>query len=180
MRTIANPWLGAALGLLCAVSCNRSDVGSPCQLAGGDVPNEPLISFPSLACDQLLCVFGESFTPPAEPCETNADCTELSGVEAYICDDGRCVVGQDTVLQRSMCSATCSSDADCVDPVDGTRCASGFTCAPLMTLGDWCCQKVCVCRDGLDVAASEDLEAACAIGDVPGCCDQTPVPDACF
>jgi len=180
MRTIATPWLGAALAVLCAVSCNRSDVGAPCQHAGGDVPTEPLISFPALACDQLLCVFGESYNAPADPCETDADCETLSGTRDFLCDDGHCVVAAQTVLQRSMCSATCESDADCADASDGTRCDTGFSCAPLMSLGDFCCQKVCVCRDGLDVAAAEDLEAACAEGDVPGCCDQDPTPEACF
>lgn len=180
MRMTATRWLGAALGLVCAVSCNRSDVGAPCQHAGGDVPSEPLISFPALACDQLLCVFGERLTPPAEACESDADCASMSGVDDFLCDDGRCVVAQDTVLERSMCSATCEADSECADFADGTRCQTGFTCAPLMRLGDFCCEKVCVCRDGLNVAEAEKLEADCAAGDVPGCCDQSEVPDACF
>jgi len=180
MRSTATLWLGAALGLVCAVSCNRSDVGAPCQHAGGDAPHEPLISFPALACDQLLCVFGESFTPPSAPCQTNADCAEASGLDAYVCENGRCAVSRDTVLERSMCSTTCESDVECADAAQDTRCNTGFTCAPLMQLGDFCCEKVCVCKDDLDVAATEKLEAACKVGDVPGCCDQDPVPEACF
>lgn len=165
--------------LVCTVSCNQSDVGAPCQHAGGQVPSEPLISFPALACDQLLCVVGESFLPPAEPCERDADCQALSGVDTYVCEQQQCVVAAEAVLQRSMCSATCDADADCAEFAEGTHCESGFTCAPLMSLGPFCCQKVCVCRDGLDIARAESLEAACQASDVPGCCDQVPTPDTC-
>lgn len=179
MRTIATPWAGAALGLLCAVSCNQSDVGAPCQHANRALPTEPTITFPALACDQLLCVLGESFLPPEAPCEVDADCDVQSGVESFDCVEGRCVVAQDTVLERSMCSATCGNDADCADPADGTRCEGGFACVPLMSLGPMCCEKVCVCRDGLDVARSETLQDACELGTAVGCCDQDPVPDAC-
>ncbi|MCR9164558.1 MAG: hypothetical protein ACE37F_07115 [Nannocystaceae bacterium] len=180
MRRLATRWLGAALGLVCAVSCNRSDVGAPCQHAGGDVPSDPLISFPALACDQLLCVFGESRTPPEEPCESDTDCASMAGVDDFVCEEGRCVVAQESVLQRSMCSATCESDAECSQFADGTRCETGFSCAPLMRLGDFCCEKVCVCNDALETAVTEQLAQDCAAGDVPGCCDQDVVPDGCF
>ena len=180
MRMSATPWLGAALGLLCAAACSQSDVGAPCQHAQSDVPSEPVISFPSLACDQLLCVFGETITAPSDPCESDADCTEMSGgVDSFVCENNRCTVAQETVLERSMCSTTCDSDIECEDFVDGTRCETGFTCAPLMSLGDFFCQKVCVCRDELDVAGSQTLEAACEASDVPGCCDLNPRPKGC-
>lgn len=176
----ATPWLGAALGLICAAGCSQSDVGAPCQHAQGDVPSDPVISFPSLACEQLLCVFGETINAPPEPCDSDADCTRMSGgVDSFVCENNLCAVAQETVLERSMCSTTCDSDAECADFVDGTRCETGFTCAPLMSLGDFCCQKVCVCRDGLDVAGSDKLEAACQDSDVPGCCDRDPLPKGC-
>ena len=89
------------------------------------------------------------------------------------------VIDREAVLDRSMCSSTCDSDAECVEFADGTHCKTGFTCAPLMSLGEFCCQKVCVCRDGLDVAGSDKLEAACAASEVAGCCDQNPVPKGC-
>ncbi len=172
--------LGAALGLVIALGCNRSDVGAPCQHAEDDPPSEPLISFPALACEQLLCVFGESLDPPVDPCESDADCAQLSGgKDAFVCASGRCVVGRQAVLERSMCSATCVSDSDCAEAAEGTRCAPGFACAPLMSLGEFCCEKVCVCRDDLDVARVEQLAADCAAQDVPGCCDRDPMPEGC-
>lgn len=180
MRMSATPWLGAALGLCCAVGCSQSDVGAPCQHAQRDVPTEPVISFPSLACDQLLCVFAETINAPPDPCASDADCAEMAGgVDTFVCEDGQCSAAQDAVLERSMCSTTCDSDDDCASFVDGTTCEAGFTCAPLMALGDFCCQKVCVCRDGLDVATADRLEEACLASDVPGCCDRNPSPAGC-
>ncbi|MBV1859805.1 MAG: hypothetical protein KUG77_15445 [Nannocystaceae bacterium] len=144
------------------------------------MPSEPVISFPSLACDELLCVFGETIGAPSDPCESDADCTEMSGgIDSFVCENKICTVAQEAVLERSMCSTTCDSDIECADFVDGTRCESGFTCAPLMSLGDFCCQKVCVCRDGLDVAASDKLEEACLAREVPGCCNREPLPKGC-
>ncbi len=179
MRRFARALAFATLGLV-SLACTRSDVGAPCQHAGGDTPSDPLISFPALACDQLLCVFGEDEEPPAEPCDSDADCRLLSGGDdTFTCVAGQCEVSAGHVLERSMCSQQCDSDDDCRGGADDTRCASGFTCAPLMSLGDFCCQSVCVCRDDLNSAESEDLKAACALGDVPGCCDQDPRPEAC-
>ena len=177
---IATTLAAAALGLVCAVSCNQSDVGAPCQHAGGDLPSEPLISFPALACDQLLCVFGDRLEPPEGTCSTDADCVSLaSGDDAYVCVESKCQVGAEAVLERSMCSTTCESDIECAEFDDDTRCKTGFTCAPLMTLGDFCCEKVCVCRDDIALGEAQELEAKCAASDVPGCCNQTPKPDAC-
>lgn len=180
MRMSAAPWLGVTLGLICAAGCNRSDVGAPCQHAQRDVPSKPLISFPSLACDQLLCVFGETISAPPDPCESDADCTEQSGgIDSFVCKNNLCTVAQETVLERSMCSTTCDSDVECEEFAGGTHCETGFTCAPLMSLGEFCCQKVCVCRDGLDVASSDKLEAACAASEVASCCNRNPVPKGC-
>ncbi|MEM6291800.1 MAG: hypothetical protein AAGA54_11060 [Myxococcota bacterium] len=180
MRTIVTTAVATAFGLVCASACNRSDVGAPCQHAGGDLPAEPLISFPALACDQLLCVFGETLEPPEGSCSSDADCVTLAGGDdAYVCVESRCQVGAQAVLERSMCSTTCESDLDCAAFDDDTRCANGFMCAPLMTLGDFCCESVCVCRDDVATGEAETLAAKCAASDVPGCCDQDPKPEAC-
>jgi len=125
MRSFVRHSLGAAWISACAMSCSQSDVGAPCRHAGGDIPTEPLISFPALACDQLMCVFGDDFTAPADPCESSADCERMSGTDEFRCEAGRCVVERDAVLERSMCTTTCESDAECTDPVDGTRCGGG-------------------------------------------------------
>jgi len=54
----------------------------------------------------------------------------------------------------SLCTADCSSDDDCADAElrdksDSTdkRCLRGFVCKVAQTVGDFCCRKLCVCRD---------------------------------
>ncbi|HWB78776.1 MAG TPA: hypothetical protein VG755_27630 [Nannocystaceae bacterium] len=164
----------AALALAFA-ACARTDVGAPCNHGPGQIPQEPVITFPALACDQLLCVFAESIAPPEDPCETKLDC---GTDERFACVEGRCELVGQYVLERSMCSANCGSDSDC-EAADDTACSSGFACTPLMSLGEQCCEKVCVCRDELDVGSLAELEQQCEAGTAAGCCDRDPRPDAC-
>ncbi len=171
-------WLVVVAALAGAPACAKSDVGAPCNHGGLDAPQEPVITFPALACEQLMCVYAESLAPPADPCETAAQCNDAGG-DRFRCVSGRCELGMKHVLERSMCSQTCDEEADCQGGDDDTSCRTGFTCAPLLELGDFCCEKVCVCRDDLDVAAAEDLAADCASGDAAGCCDREPRPAAC-
>ena len=47
-----------------------------------------------------------------------------------------------------LCTGECSSDSDC-DAVSETPCKKGFTCAVPVTVGPFCCKKMCICRDYL-------------------------------
>jgi hypothetical protein len=85
-----------------------------------------------------------------------------------------------------MCSKKCSTDADCKDGgptkkvvVENTNCSTGFACARIQTLGKFCCEKLCVCKDDLDDSTSNEIQIACAAGEQEGCCDQEIVPEAC-
>jgi len=55
----------------------------------------------------------------------------------------------------SLCTADCSSDDDCSDGESrgsGTgdlRCQKGFKCIVPVTVGDFCCRRMCVCKDFL-------------------------------
>jgi hypothetical protein len=54
-----------------------------------------------------------------------------------------------------LCTAFCSSDDDCSDgetssDPNGKQCKSGFSCLVATTVGNFCCQHVCVCRDFVD------------------------------
>jgi hypothetical protein len=171
------PVAGALLAWLLP-ACVQRDVGAPCNHGGIDAPQEPVITFPALACDELMCVYAESVDPPVDPCETEADCN-VDGDTRFDCVENRCALGLDHVLARSMCSRSCRSDADCQDGDAGSACATGFSCTPLLSLGERCCEKVCACNDDLAVASLEELEQDCAAGDAPGCCDRDPRPAAC-
>jgi hypothetical protein len=168
----------SAIALATTLGCVQSDVGAPCNHGGISAPQEPVITFPALACDELLCVYGESAEPPAEPCRSHADCN-TDGLDRFICNEGTCELAIGHVLTRSMCSRECSADTDCSGGAEDTACRTGFTCAPIQSLGDFCCESVCVCKDDLSPTMVEDLRNECASGDARGCCDRNPRPAAC-
>jgi hypothetical protein len=54
-----------------------------------------------------------------------------------------------------LCTATCSSDDDCSDgetTSDHTskQCKTGFACLVATTVGNFCCERMCVCKDFID------------------------------
>ncbi len=201
-RRLPLQWLRRAavtLGVLCIAptlsACPKGDVGAPCDHGRVQPPESKLVTFPALSCDELLCVYADETEPPAGNCspglDGNALCNEADPMQnRFECvaqgDSGTCRLRNQYVLERSMCSKKCSSDADCQSAgitqqvvVDDTACQSGFTCARIQTLGEFCCEKLCVCNDDLNTAVAEEIEAACATNMQEGCCDQDDVPDAC-
>jgi hypothetical protein len=49
-----------------------------------------------------------------------------------------------------LCTAGCSSDDDCGGETSSTnkaQCRTGFTCMVATTVGDFCCERLCVCKD---------------------------------
>ncbi len=180
--------LGAA-ALLLSVSCGGGDVGAPCNHGQVEPPESKLVTFPALACSDLLCVYADEEEAPAGSCSDNLDCDQ-AGESKFECvkevgeDTGVCKLRVDYVLERSMCSKKCSNDADCRDGgptqqvvVDDTTCSRGFKCARIQTLGKFCCEKLCVCED--DLGVTSDIDAKCSASTQEGCCDQMVVPAAC-
>jgi hypothetical protein len=180
--------LGAA-ALLLSVSCGGGDVGAPCNHGQVEPPESKLVTFPALACSDLLCVYADEEEAPAGACSDNLDC-DVSGESKFECvkevgeDSGVCKLRVDYVLERSMCSKKCGNDADCADGgptkkvvVPDTTCDSGFKCARIQTLGKFCCEKLCVCAD--DLGTTEDIDMKCSSGTQEGCCDAMTVPAAC-
>jgi len=77
---------------------------------------------------------------------------------ALECPSRICIVpGGDTGNPRmtgALCTASCSSNDDCADGETGPanndqdkHCENGFVCMWPTTVGDFACQKFCVCRD---------------------------------
>jgi|GEM_PF-928014 len=202
-RRLPLQWLRRAamtLGVLCIAptltACPKGDVGAPCNHGRIEPPESKLVTFPALSCDELLCVYADEEEPPAFACTPGAEgdneCNQVdlskNRFECVANEDGSgsCRLRNQYVLERSMCSKKCSSDADCQNAgitqqvvVDDTSCESGFTCARIQTLGEFCCEKLCVCKDDLNQTAADDIEMACATNTQEGCCDQDPVPEAC-
>jgi hypothetical protein len=162
-------------GLL-LTACPQGDVGAPCNHGSVEPPSSKLVTFPALSCSDLLCVYGEEQTVPPDNCQTEGDCNSAAGTtesvfECVVNPDtnvGACRLSLDYVLERSMCSKTCDTNEDCnnsslnnrptVDD-DETACELGFSCTVLQSLGQFCCQKLCVCNDDLDTL--NNLEDDC-------------------
>jgi hypothetical protein len=158
-------------GGLLLTACPQGDVGAPCNHGSVEPPSSKLVTFPALSCSDLLCVYGEEQTVPDTTCGDDLDCNAASGGNGeniFECESGSCRLSLQYVLERSMCSKTCATDEDCnnstisnrptVDPED-TACGTGFKCTVLQRLGQFCCDKLCVCRD--DLPALDELEMDC-------------------
>ncbi len=211
-RRLPLQWLRRAavtLGVLCIApaltACPKGDVGAPCNHGRVNPPESKLVTFPALSCDELLCVYADEEKPPEFNCQVgpqgDAVCNEADTTKTrFECvgsvadpTNGTCRLRNQYVLERSMCSKKCSSEADCQSAgitqqvvVDDTSCQSGFTCARIQTLGEFCCEKLCVCKDDLNQPASDVIEEACSMNMQEGCCvapagqeDTFVIPDAC-
>ncbi|HVZ71508.1 MAG TPA: hypothetical protein VHJ20_03960 [Polyangia bacterium] len=69
----------------------------------------------------------------------------------------------------SLCSAECSSDDDCSDgqtssDMSSMLCKGGFKCAIATTVGDFCCKKLCICKDFLNPADYNTTPPLCVSG----------------
>ena len=186
-----SPLLAAAQGLavlatLTLTGCPNGDVGAPCNHGTVTPPSSFLVTFPALSCNDLLCIYGEDKVAP----ELNSACGDDSqcntpGDNTYSCntETGDCELSLDYVLDRSMCSKRCTSDEDCKNnsaidkPVvedEDTNCSNGFKCVVLQELGQFCCEKLCVCND--DLPNTGDLAQRCEMLDVngePAICEDT-------
>jgi len=170
----------AGLALLALAGCSSGDIGSPCNHGSVEPPESKLVTFPALACNDLLCVYADEKEPPGRDCTSDADCNEADPeITRFQCvaDSNTCQLSMEYVLGRSMCSKKCSSDSDCKDGGPGnkvvdenTTCEGGFRCARIQSLGEFCCQKMCVCADDLSTGSEEELNEACDNSTAKPCC----------
>ena len=163
--------LFSVITLAATAGCPTGDVGAPCNHGEASPPSTKLVTFPAVSCSDLICIYGDDERAPDLTCNVDADCN-LDGVPRFECQAGnRCGLSFDYFLERSMCSKRCSSDSDCENsgittdkkPINDeiTRCNSGFRCAVVQDLGEFCCEKLCVCNDDIADADLDDLEMTC-------------------
>lgn len=169
----------ALLAAPALAGCPSGDVGAPCNHGDVNPPDSKLVTFPALACNDLLCVYADEAQAPDRNCNSSADCND-GGETRFDCvntpsGDKECRLSMDHVLERSMCSTKCSSDDDCKNGGPGNRvveedstCDGGFQCARIQELGEFCCTKMCVCVD--DLGVTTDLDQKCSSNSAPGCC----------
>lgn len=186
--------VAALSGFFLLTACPNGDVGAPCNHGSVDPPQSKLVTFPALSCDDLLCVYGEDKPIPATPCSDDAACNGV-GESAFECNiedgqsTGTCRLSLEYVLERSMCSKRCDSDSDCENsgittaqkPVtDKTTCETGFKCARIQQLGEFCCEKLCVCNDDLPDTSELDMNCGEPVGGVYAFCESgenEPAPE---
>jgi hypothetical protein len=133
-------------------ACNGQPVGRICDL-GQSMPDqsETLVASPSLDCVSRECLrvpLGRALPPGGVyPNQPGAD---------------------------GLCTASCVQDSDC-EEVPESPCKLGFTCGvpPGLTVGPFCCQKFCVCRDYVEIPMSTGLLVP------PMECDPTIMANAC-
>ena len=140
--------VSAAFGIG-AMGCEDNPVGRICDL-GAATPqtDEAVVASPSLDCVSRTCLrvpLGRELPP------------------------GSSFPGGN----NGLCTASCSSDSDC-DRVPESPCLTGFTCGvpPGITVGPFCCQKFCICKDYIVVPDSGELAT-------PKACDPTDANNAC-
>ena len=77
----------------------------------------------------------------------------------------------------ALCTTSCTTNADCAggllrvanDPND-PHCKGGFVCATPTTVGDFCCQRMCACRDYVaEPAGGFQTPPACVPGAATAC-----------
>jgi len=51
---------------------------------------------------------------------------------------------------QGLCTAACETNDDC-ERVPESPCRTGFTCAIPVTVGPFCCRKMCMCKDYLAI-----------------------------
>lgn len=157
-------------------------IGAPCDhgAAPDYVPESKLLTYPAPDCAGDVCVYGDIYVAPAEPCTSDDQCNASDpAVMRFVCnDESRCELARPHFLERSMCSAMCEVDADCATDAD-TTCQTGFSCRPMASVGEACCEPVCVCNDDLDEATAFHLTEACVSGTQQGCCDVLPGNGLC-
>ena len=85
----------------------------------------------------------------------------IVGSPALECESSIClhIAGQVT----NMCTARCNADSDC-EASPESPCKGGFACVVQVVTGDFCCEKLCACRDQLpspDAGGTFTEPAAC-------------------
>lgn len=152
MRRPLLPGLTLAALALCASACSEDQrVGRRCiinQVAGsGDV----VINSTALECPTRTCLMmpNQPQDPVTEQCDENNPGT-CSGQK--VCVNNECRAASEF---KGFCTAACSSNDDCDGETSSNtsdrKCARGFVCATPAAVGDFCCQRFCVCRDFLNI-----------------------------
>jgi hypothetical protein len=139
------------LGLGALGACGGEQVGRICDLGGNlPTPGEVVVSSPALDCVSRECLYvplGRTLPPGSMYPEG---------------DNG-------------LCTAECTQDSDC-DRVPESPCVTGFTCAIAVTVGPFCCERFCECKDYVVVPSNGQIPdpSACEASNSENACCNLP------
>ena len=163
--------LGVALVAPLLTACPSGDVGAPCNHGDLQPPAAETVTFPALSCNDLLCVYADTNKPSIDSCASDDECNADQDKPRFECSNSQCRLNLNYVLERSMCSRACETNTDCEDGgitdrvlAQESQCSSGFRCAIIQKLGDFCCRSLCVCFDDLNESVAENLANECMAG----------------
>jgi len=149
---LALAMLFALVGAFAAPGCGGQPVGRICDLGTTlPSPGEVVIASPSLDCVTRTCLSVPQTNPNPPP-----GSMPPSGA-------------------NGLCTAECSADSDC-ERVPESPCVSGFTCAIGVTVGPYCCKKLCICKDYIQVPSNGTVPTpkACEPSDANNTCCNLP------
>jgi hypothetical protein len=170
----AGTLLSAVLLVPVLSACPKGDVGAPCNHGSVEPPGSKLVTFPALSCNDLLCVYADAAKVLAGKCSDDAFCNSASTDQPrFACVNSKCELSLTYVLTRSMCSKRCESDDDCKDggPTQkvlskDTSCSGAFKCVIIQELGEFCCERLCVCEDDIAESVVDGLAMDCESGKI--------------
>jgi hypothetical protein len=147
MIQVRHVYLALALGTA-MIACSGTPVGRICDLGTAmPDPSEVVIASPSLDCVSRECL-KVPLTNPTPP-------------------KGSMYPGG----TNGLCSARCETSDDC-EKVPESPCVSGFTCGIAVTVGPFCCQKFCICKDYVVVPDTGQIPP-------PMACDPSNAANTC-
>jgi hypothetical protein len=82
----------------------------------------------------------------------------IVGAPALECQSRTCLHVANTT--PDLCTGECEADDDC-DTSPESPCMGGFVCMVPVVVGNFCCKKLCVCRDYLEGGVVPTAPAAC-------------------
>jgi hypothetical protein len=117
------PVVDAGVETDAVVDAGVHEVGRQCFL-GDDLGDQAVIASPALECPSRVCLYVPLEIPPEELPEGS--------------------------VHAPLCTAECQVDADCQGAPE-SPCQTGFTCMIPVVVGPFCCTRMCVCKDYLDI-----------------------------
>ena len=84
---------------------------------------------------------------------------------AFACESRMCLANDlgapNPTPVDGVCTDACETNADCASMGTAGGCAGGYTCQIATTVGPFCCQPVCVCRDDVIEGPESLIPYAC-------------------